>query len=66
MTVFTNESGQTDVIALETPSVDYSLDPNSVSTPYGTYNALITADGYETEEIKVTASAFSQRRLLIN
>lgn len=52
MTVFTNESGQTDVIALETPSVDYSLDPNSVSTPYSTYNALITADGYETEEIK--------------
>ncbi len=52
MTIFTNESGQTDVIALETPSVDYSLDPNSVSTPYGTYNALITADGYETEEIK--------------
>ncbi len=52
MTVFTNESGQTDVIALETPSVDYSLDPNSVSTPYSTYNALITADGYEIEEIK--------------
>ena len=52
MTVFTNESGQTDVIALETPSIDYSLDPNSVSTPYSTYNALITADGYEIEEIK--------------
>ena len=52
MTVFTNESGQTDVIALETPSVDYSLDPNNSSTPYSTYNALITADGYEIEEIK--------------
>ncbi len=51
MTLFTDKSGQTKAIPLETPPIDYSLEPDS-PTPYSMYNALITADGYETEEIK--------------
>lgn len=51
MTLFTDQSGQTPTIKLETPPIDYSLEPDS-PTPYSTYNALITADGYESEEIK--------------
>ena len=51
MTLFTDKSGQTKAIPLETPPIDYSLEPDS-PMPYSMYNALITADGYETEEIK--------------
>lgn len=49
-TLFTNESGQSSVIELETPPFDYSLQPNQPQ-PYSSYNAVITASGYETEEI---------------
>ena len=50
-TLFTDESGQTPVISLKTPPLEYSLEPD-MPTPYSTYNAIITADGYETEEIE--------------
>ncbi|WP_317366734.1 peptidoglycan-binding protein [uncultured Tyzzerella sp.] len=50
-TIFTNESGQTSPIPLETPPLEYSLEPGS-PMPYSTYNAVITADGYETEEVE--------------
>ena len=49
-TLFTNESGQSSVIELETPPFDYSLQPDKPQ-PYSSYNAVITASGYETEEI---------------
>lgn len=49
-TLFTNESGQSSVIELETPPFDYSLQPDQPQ-PYSSYNAVITASGYETEEI---------------
>ncbi len=51
MTLFTDQSGQTQRISLPTPPIEYSLEPDS-PTPYSTYNAIITSDGYETEEIK--------------
>ncbi len=50
-TIFTNESGQTSPIPLETPPLEYSLEPGN-PMPYSTYNAVITADGYETEEVE--------------
>lgn len=49
-TLFTNDSGQTSPIELETPPFDYSLEPDQPQ-PYSTYNATITASGYETEQI---------------
>ena len=51
MTIFTNESGKTDKVELETPPIEYSLEPGA-PTPYSEYNATITADGYETETIE--------------
>lgn len=51
MTIFTNESGQTDTITLQTPPIEYSLEPNE-PMPYSMYNASIAADGYETENIE--------------
>lgn len=50
-TLFTDESGKTDTITLETPPLDYSLQPDNPQ-PYSQYNALITADGFETEKIE--------------
>lgn len=51
VTVFTDQSGQTSKIPLETPPIEYSLEPDS-PMPYSKYNALITAAGYETEKIE--------------
>lgn len=50
MTIFTDDSGQTSPITLETPPIDYSLEPG-MPKPYSTYNATITADGFEEEII---------------
>ncbi len=50
-TIFTDESGQTSKISLEAPPLEYSLEPDN-PMPYSKYNALITADGYETEKIE--------------
>lgn len=50
ITIFTNESGQTEGIKLITPPMEYSLDPDSPK-PYSTYNAIISADGYGDEKI---------------
>ena len=49
-TLFTDSSGQTSPIELETPPFDYSLEPDQPQ-PYSSYNATITASGYETEQI---------------
>lgn len=51
ITVFTNESGQTQTIPLQTPPIEYSLEPDE-PMPYSMYNASVTADGYETENIE--------------
>ncbi len=51
MTLFTNESGKTNKISLETPPIEYSLEKDNQNIPYAAYNATITADGYEEEII---------------
>lgn len=43
---FTDESGQSEIIELDTVSVDFSLSPDEPQ-PYTLYNAEITADGYK-------------------
>ncbi len=45
-TLTTNESGQTDTIALPAPSINYSTEPSEVQ-PYSEYNITVTASGYE-------------------
>ncbi len=42
----TNSSGQTDLIDLKTPPLQYSLTPNS-PMPYSEYTISVTAPGYE-------------------
>lgn len=44
--VTTNDFGQTDVIELPAPPLDYSLEPNS-PRPYSEYTFTISAPGYE-------------------
>ncbi len=45
-TLTTNESGQTETIALPAPSINYSTEPSEVQ-PYSEYNITVTASGYE-------------------
>ncbi len=45
-TLNTDSSGQTDVINLKTPPLQYSLTPNS-PMPYSEYTVSVTAPGYE-------------------
>lgn len=49
-TLFTNESGKTDDLELETPPLSYSTRPEQPK-PYEEYDATIIADGFETEFI---------------
>lgn len=49
----TDISGQTDVIELATPPVEYSLEPEAAQ-PYSEYTLTITAPGYETTVINGT------------
>lgn len=49
-TIFTNSSGQTEIIELEAPPFDYSLEPDQPK-PYASYNATVSASGYKTEKI---------------
>ena len=53
----TDLSGQTEVIELETPPLEYSMEPG-LNQPYSEYNLKITAPGFEPVEI-----AGSQRQL---
>lgn len=52
--VRTDSSGQTQIVELATPPIDYSLDPSSEVQPYSEYNILVTASGYETVSISGT------------
>lgn len=45
-TLTTNESGQTETVALPAPSINYSTEPSEVQ-PYSEYNISVTASGYE-------------------
>nr|WP_330392247.1 carboxypeptidase-like regulatory domain-containing protein [Hespellia stercorisuis] len=43
----TNESGQTETVELNTPPLEYSLNPAVEAQPYSEYTLRITASGYE-------------------
>ena len=47
----TDRNGQTKVVTLPAPSVDYSLSPNPAELPYSVYDLVITAPGYLTKRI---------------
>lgn len=49
--VSTNESGESEVIELAAPPLEYSQEPSD-KKPYADYTLRIHADGYETVEIK--------------
>lgn len=49
--VITNTSGKTDTLILESPPLEYSLNPNSVR-PYSQYDVKIEKDGFETTFVK--------------
>ncbi len=46
----TDENGRTGTIELDTPDLEYSMEPSS-ERPYATVNLRITREGYETVEI---------------
>lgn len=52
--VRTNSSGQTDVLTLDTPPIEYSLDPDSELPPYAEYTLRISSPGYETAVVSGT------------
>ena len=43
----TNSSGQTDIIDLETPPLEYSLNPTIEEQPYSEYTIQVNAPGFE-------------------
>lgn len=47
----TDVSGQTQIVDLNTPPLEYSLNENNENMPYANYNIQIEAPGYETENI---------------
>ena len=47
MTLTTDENGQTPLIDLPAPALEYSLTPEQLVQPYSEYNITVTADGYE-------------------
>lgn len=51
-TLDTDESGQTQIVQLNTPPLAYSLDENNEQRPYSIYDLEIDAPGYEVENIE--------------
>ena len=49
--VGTNASGQSEVLELSTPPLEYSLNPTIESQPYAEYTLNISAPGYETVSV---------------
>lgn len=41
----TDESGKTEIIELEAPDIEYSLEPQNTVRPFSTYNIVVTKDG---------------------
>ena len=48
----TDSSGQTQVVDLDAPPLELSLDENNDLQPYANYDVEIDAPGYETENIE--------------
>lgn len=47
----TDSSGQTEVVDLDAPPLEYSLDENNDNMPYANYNVEVDAPGYGSENI---------------
>lgn len=60
--VYTDSSGQTEILNLDAPPVEYSLSPGEVQ-PYSEYTIRVSAPGYET--ITVSGSEILSRQLSI-
>lgn len=43
--LITDESGRTDLIELEAPDMDYTLEPQNTVQPFSTYDILVTKEG---------------------
>lgn len=52
--VSTDSSGQSEVLELDAPPIEYSLDVSSEEQPYSEYTLLVTAPGFETISIAGT------------
>lgn len=52
--VRTNSSGQTPVLDLKAPPLEYSLDINEEAQPYSEYTVQVLAEGFEQEEVSGT------------
>lgn len=52
--ITTNSSGQTELIELATPPLEYSVNPTVESQPYSEYNLSINAEGFESINISGT------------
>lgn len=52
--VQTNSSGQTEILDLNAPPIEYSLDPTNEIQPYSEYTLDVTAPGYEPISISGT------------
>lgn len=50
----TDSSGQTPVLDVKTPPLEYSLDVNQEAQPYAEYTMQVLAEGYEQEEVAGT------------
>lgn len=48
----TDISGQTQIIDLNTPPLEYSLNVENTQLPYANYDVEVDAEGYETENIR--------------
>lgn len=50
----TNSSGQTEVIELPAPPLEYSMEPEQAKQPYSEYNIQVDAPGYESVMVSGT------------
>ena len=65
----TDESGQTKVLDLQVPPLNWSLDPETLEQPYAEYNIEVTAKGYETvyvSGVQVFADQLALQQIRIN
>ena len=62
-TLTTNSSGQTDIVTLPAPPLDYSMVPNEPQ-PYSEYEVTVSAEGYETVMVNGTEILPTQNAIL--
>ncbi len=65
--VVTNNSGKSDTVILNTPPIEYSLEPNS-PLPYGEYNITFTNAGFDTvtiEKVQVLPNTLAEQNVFM-